>query len=684
MVSRPRLADVRIHWGVPTSYRGRLNRNPFDPGQTPFNSMSMHRPASSARRFFAGFFAVIAGLVAAPSGIVAADTPPPANPAIDALVDFYLPPDFDRAKLSPDGLHVAMIARSGELYGVAVFGLATGRTVIVPGIKDRHAIQLWWLTNRRLLVQVLKPRENDFSHIALNLDGSDVVEAWRIASDRLAVLDPRPGPPDEVLVSDYSGVWSHHLRTNKRTVLQAALPVRISRWLQDATGEVRAAYGAAGEKIFLHWRPPGSRAWQSRASTSGEPGVHALGFDRDPRYLWVADGTRGDRSFVSRLDTLDGSIAPAAGLPDAVPGVFVTEGERHLPFALDYSQHGNVPCAPLRAEDADAFTSLRETLPHYAFDFLGRVPDSSLWVLNLWHSRVPGTLVLFDWKSRQLSLVGQSHGARLPESRLAAGEHIRVASPRGTVLTGMLWCPAGAGRAPLVLVAPRALQVPPVRDLYYADVQALVAQGFAVAEINQRGRSGFGSNHQRAIIADPAGSLREDYGAAVEALRADPRIDGARVAFFGEDLGAAFVLATVAGPSAFTAAVAIGPPSEVTRDSLYGPNFLWSSAQTYDLAGGWSESERLAAALTPKKNLPALQVPLLLVFRPGPSDYHSAAERSAAALAPLAKRAATPTRIIAPRAWPRDFRSLQDQARDRAETIAEVGAFLREHLGAGK
>ncbi len=642
----------------------------------------MHWPAPSARRFLVGVLAVVTGLVAASSCRGAANTPAPADPAADALIDFYLPPDFDRAKLSPDGLHVAMIARSGDLYGVAVFGLATGRTVIVPGIKDRHAIQLWWLTNRRLLVQVRKARENDFSHIALNLDGSDLIEAWRIASDRLAVLDPRPGPPDEVLVSDYSGVWSHHLRTNKRTVLQTALPVRISRWFQDAAGEVRAAYGAAGDKIFLHWRPPGSRDWQSRASTIGEPGVHALGFDHDPRYLWVADGTRGDRHLVSRLDTLDGSIAPTGGLPDAVPGTFVTEGERHLPFALDYSQHGDVPCAPLRAEDADAFTSLRETLPHYAFDFLGRVPDSSLWVLNLWHSRVPGTLVLFDWKSRQLSLVGQSHGARLPESRLAAGEHIRVASPRGTELTGMLWRPAGTGRAPLVLVAPRALHVSPVRDLYYADVQALVAQGFAVAEINQRGRSGFGSNHQRAIIADPAGSLREDYGAAVEALRADPRIDGARVAFFGEDLGAAFVLATVAGPSVFTAAVAIDPPSEVTRDSLYGPNSLWSSAQTYALAGGWSESERIAEALTPKKSLPSLKVPVLIAFGSHDPSYVRSAERTAAQFAPLAQQAIVPAKIIPPRRWSQEFRSIHERARDRAELMAAVGAFLRDRLKA--
>jgi dipeptidyl aminopeptidase/acylaminoacyl peptidase len=658
-------------------------RNSFDLSRAPLNAVAMPRLAASGRGGRPSFILSIAWLFAGSTVLAAASAPRPTSisPAAEALVDFYLPPDYSQPKLAPDGLHVAMIARSGDLFGVAVFGLNTGRTVVLSGIKDRHAVNVWWLGNRRLLVQVRKARENDFSHIALNLDGSDLVEAWRIAGDRLTVLDPSPGPPDEVLVSDAAGVWSHHLRTNRRVAIQTALPVGVGRWYQDRAGEVRAAFGRFSGKEFFYWRAPGTRVWQSRASTMGEPGVYPLGFDRDPRYIWVEDGTQGDRPIIARLDTQDGAVMPAAGLPNAVAGRYTTEGEHKLPFALQYSHYGDVPSAPLHVEDREALASLNATLPNYEFSLLGRVPNSTLWVLNLQNSRVPGTLVLFDWKSRQLSLVGQSHGQRLPEASLAAGEHLRFKSGRGTELTGMLWRPPGNVRAPLVLLAPAALQTYPARDTYYADVQALVAQGFAVAEINQRGRVGFGRTHQLGIIADPAGSLREDYGAALDFLRADPQIEGARAALFGEEIGATFVLAAVAGTTVFAAAVAIDPPAEVTRDSLYGSGSYWSSMPTYSLAGGWSESERIAESLTPKKNLPAAKIPILIAFSPGPSSY-PAAEQSVARLAPFAQNATNHVRLIPPRRWPQDFRSTTDRARDRAETMAEVGAFLREQLRA--
>jgi dipeptidyl aminopeptidase/acylaminoacyl peptidase len=619
---------------------------------------------------------------------IAVEAAPPPRPLLEptpeALLEFYLPPDFRGAKLSPDGRRLAMVARSGDLFSVAVFDLSTGKTAILPGLKDSLAQQVWWLGEQRLLVEVIKPRGEGYTHVALNLDGSDSVEAWQISSDRLAVLDPRPGPVDEVLLADQTGVWAHNLRTKKRRVVQPALPMRVGRWYQDASGQVRAAMAAGGDNQYLYWRASGTAAWQSITTPYGDPGIFALGFDRDGRYLWVEDATRGDRAVIARFDTATGRMVETPGLPEAEATWVVTEGERELPLALTYAQVPDLPCAALSPADQAALARLQATLAGYEFDFIGRVPATTLWVLQIRRSRVPGTIVLFDWKTGQLSLVGQAHGTRLPEAQLASAERLRLPSSHGPALTGLLWRPAGTAKAPLVIAAPTALQHPPGRDTFYPDVQALVALGFAVAEIDHRGTRGFGRRHQDAIRTDPARTLREDYVDAVTALREDGRIDATRVAYLGDGLGATFVLATVAAPSPFTAAVAIDTPAEVTRDAIFGSPSPWVALRNFEQAGGWSESARLAAALSPKNTLSSLQVPALLVYRPSQIRRQGALAENAGILKPLLAQAAVPTRMLPPRSWPQDWRTATEVARDKAEVMAQIGVFLRENLGAPK
>lgn len=617
--------------------------------------------------------------------VVAATPPRPLlEPTPEALMDFYLPPDFRGAKLAPDGRHLAMVARSGDLFSVAIFDLSTGKTSILPGLKDSLVQKIWWLGDQRILVEVIKPRGEGYTHLALNLDGSDAIEAWQISSDRLAVLDPRPGPVDEVLLADRSGVWAHNLRTKKRRVVQPALPVPVGRWYQDASGQIRSAMAAVGDNLYIYWRASETAPWQSITTPYGDPGIFALGFDRDGRHLWVEDATRGDRAVIARFDTATGRMVDAPGLPAAEATWMVTEGERELPLALTYAHVPGIPCAALNSADQAGLARLQSTLAGYEFDFIGRVPATTLWVLQLRRSRVPGTIVLFDWKTGQISLVGQAHGARLPEAQLASAERLSLPSSRGPALTGVLWRPAGAAKAPLVIAAPTALERPPSRDTFYPDVQALVALGFAVAEIDHRGTRGFGRRHLEGIRADPARTLREDYVDAIKALRQDGRIDATRVAFLGDDLGAAFVLATVAAPSPFTAAVAIDPPAEVTRDSVFGSASPWVSLRNFDRAGGWSESARLAAALSPKNTVSSLQVPTLLVYRPSQISRQGALAESAGILKPLLAKAAAPTRLLPARSWQHDWRTATEVARDQAEVMARIGSFLRESLGTPK
>ena len=134
------------------------------------------------------------------------------------------------------------------------------------------------------------------------------------------------------------------------------------------------------------------------------------------------------------------------------------------------------------------------------------------------------------------------------------------------MIPALLYVPRGSSaqrRAPVIVSVHGGpeLQEQPYMTNYY---QFLLARGFAVLAPNVRGSTGYG----KAYVAADNGPLRwdamKDVAAAVEWIRRQDRLDGAKVACLGASYGGFITLAMLAHyPDLFAAGVDFYGPSDL-------------------------------------------------------------------------------------------------------------------------
>ena len=150
------------------------------------------------------------------------------------------------------------------------------------------------------------------------------------------------------------------------------------------------------------------------------------------------------------------------------------------------------------------------------------------------------------------------------------------------------------------------------RPMWFPVVQYLVASGFAVAQPNVRGSTGYGKRYEH--LDDGARRLDSvrDMTALQEELVRDPRVDGERIVLYGGSYGGYMVLAGLAfEPERWAAGIAV-----VAISSLV--TFL---RNTSDYRRAYREREYgslehdldFLTAVSPLTHVERMQAPLLLI-----------------------------------------------------------------------
>jgi uncharacterized protein len=190
---------------------------------------------------------------------------------------------------------------------------------------------------------------------------------------------------------------------------------------------------------------------------------------------------------------------------------------------------------------------------------------------------------LCAWPGRALA----DNGWQLPGEPATVEQELRFAN--GDVpLAGTLYLPAGGGRVPAVVVTHGAAM--PTRDyrLYTHLTQALPAMGIAVLVYDRRGSGGSGNGK----VAAGFELLADDAIAGQHALARHPRIDPARIGFWGLSQGGWLaVLAANRSPDA-AFAVSVSAPL-VTPDIQM--NYATANMLTLHGYGAQDVQQELAA-----------------------------------------------------------------------------------------
>jgi dipeptidyl aminopeptidase/acylaminoacyl peptidase len=333
--------------------------------------------------------------------------------------------------------------------------------------------------------------------------------------------------------------------------------------------------------------------WSRVAGDSRVALVHEREGTERPAVWDVATGERRDL----RID-LPGDVAVADWWPDGSALLLVQEHEgRNRLFRFDLAGDALLPLA--HPEGTVSGAAVR--------------PDGEVW-LRVASGATPPTVQTPEGSEVCAAEGGRAPGGRpyrswwfpagAPGNGQAAGGHQRV--------HGFVVEPPGPGPHPVLMLV-HGGPTWAYSDAFMPDVQAWVDHGVAVAMVNYRGSSGYGTAFRDALIGDPGFPEVADVVAGLDALVADGVADPQRAVLAGGSWGGYITLLGVGlHPDRWAAAVAAVPVADyVTAFADEAP-----SLQAFDrtLFGGTPEDVGdLYVERSPLTYVDAVRTPVLVI-----------------------------------------------------------------------
>lgn len=451
----------------------------------------------------------------------------------------------------------------------------------------------------------------------IDAGGDERQQFWLFADGEHRALTSTPG------VIHGFGAWS---RDGARFSLTAndRDPAHYDILLQDiAAGTRERLYEGRHEVTAGPFHADGARliAVEERATSDQRPFVlqldgvarplprtragrfSALRWDGDG-LLGLTDAHGGDQTWLCRIDPASGvadiefgpadreveawALAPTGGLLATI------ENDRGYGIVRVGPRGGDRPV--LAGFEAGVASDLAWSSDGRRLAFAWSTPERPA-TLYVWEDGVARAVwtPAVDLKTRPFELVAwESFDGLVIPGWLAMPEG---AAPE-TGWPAVVWVHGGpAGQA---------------RPGFRADMQALLAQGYAVLMPNVRGSSGYGRAWLEADDREKRLDSVHDLAAGREFLAARPDIDGGRIAIMGQSYGGYMVNAAVTEyPEHWCAAVNFyGIADFVTLLEATGP---WRRAHRSEEYGDTLRHRALFDRISPIRHVDRIRVPMLLL-----------------------------------------------------------------------
>lgn len=443
----------------------------------------------------------------------------------------------------------------------------------------------------------------------------------------------------------------------------------------------------AGDRLcWVTWDLPdmpwdSTRLWSARVSPSGEVTAPALVAGgpaesvTQPR--WSPGGVLhyvSDRSgWWNLYDEAGTALCPMEaefGRPDWVFGTstygFTPGGDLVAVWESDgYERLG-------RLEDGRA---LETPTPFTLFAAVAVSGDAVIAVAaSPWE---PSAVVRID-RNGGVDLIRRSQEPFLDQGSVSVPRHVRFPTGKGEYAHANVYLPANPAfsapareRPPLVVMI-HGGPTSAARPVFDRGVQYWTTRGFAVADVNYRGSSGYGRAYRDRLAGSWGVTDVEDCAAAVAWLDSEGLVDGARAVIRGGSAGGFTTLAALAFTDSFAAGASLYGVADL--ELLARDTHKFESRYLDRLVGPWPEAEAEYRSRSPIHNLDRFTRPLIL-FQ-GAEDAVVPAEQSKLMYDALIERG-VPVEYVEFEAEQHGFR--------RAETIVAVATleldFYRRVLG---
>jgi dipeptidyl aminopeptidase/acylaminoacyl peptidase len=506
----------------------------------------------------------------------------------------------------PDGDTLLYLEKAGDGAAVKRIALSSGRTDMLALARQDGTVAGGWnarVPGKPFTALGFAPSPSGALAVWAT-EGSDAAERAARKDDhhvfgqhdpvRLYVIDQQAPPREIALADDISSVtWSK----DGSSLLVVTTPpsddlgARNHVWLIERAAAPRELRGLAEDVQSLSWLPDGRVAYVARCSDDAPTVCHDL-------FVQALDGspprnlTRG----------MNGSLLNGVDNYARVGPIVTRSGDILVTIARRFGQQ----VALIRPADGRA--SWIGTAPSVV-KAVSTNADRNGFALLAAERGGMATVRLADPQLR--------HHARVAVPELQPADWRRLRGQRlewnsdGNIIDGMLYLPEGAApgrRAPLIVHA-HGGPAGRFEDSDYPLVRLLLAEGWAVLQVNPRGSFGYGTKFLAALRDDLGGGDYRDIMTGLDTALATAPVDKDRLAIIGFSYGGTMAGFALGRSDRFKAVIAASPV--IDQISEYGTE----SSSWYDRWYFGQPWRRLEAAWrqSPLAGVATARTPVLLL-----------------------------------------------------------------------
>lgn len=502
-----------------------------------------------------------------------------------ALIDRELifgNPEYAGAQISPDGKYISFIKPLSGTMNIWVKGVDEPFDAARPMTNDqsRPVRSYFWSRDGKFILFVQdKGGDENFNVYAINpvdkpAEGSPVPSARNITDAKgiRAMIQAVPdSDPDAIYVgiNDRDKAWHDlykvKISTGERTLINENRD-RYQGMIFDNTDKMRLAVRSAqnGDTEILNIGADG-KATKIYDCTSFET-CGPIRFHKDNKRVYMQTN-KGNSDLVELvlIDAETGAVTKVesdplgkvdfggASFSDVTDELVATayEEDRERLYFKD-------------KEFEKAYNDIKKRLGDRDVNFQSSTKDESKWIVTTNSDVDPGTVWLYDRKSKNLKTLYQVR-EKLDRAALNPMKPVRYKSSDGLEIPAYLTIPKGSSGKNL----PTVLYIhggPWGRDYwgYHSYAQFLANRGYAVLQPNFRASTGYGKKFLNAGNNEWGQKMQDDITWGKKYLVEQGVADPKRVAIMGGSYGGYAALAGVAfTPDEYAASVAIVPPSNL-------------------------------------------------------------------------------------------------------------------------
>lgn len=567
--------------------------------------------------------------------------------------DFFAPPDFISAKISPNGKYIAMVVNDDTKRLVMIYDIAKSKIITKFGDHIIRPYQVSWANDERILVKLLVPyatdrvrrdakRNDDFDIndyymfgrvVSTDIKGKEFVALMNdersAQTNRNLARIPHYLPNDDnhVLMTSFRKGRLTQYKVNVYTG-ESEFVIKGGRftiaYINDEDGKVLYRYDYKRiAKTLEIYEYQGDNNWDlideiffdEEDETKNKVDMRDLVGVKDKKLVYRK---MNEETGFHELITIDkGKKSTLVSIKDTdIVGV-ITRGVNNE--VMGYTTLKDTYRSQFfKSETQQKYDGAAKYFKDENFRFVNLTDDHSKAIILSWSMNNPATYFTYDLSNDEITQLYYPY-SKLPAAKLASGVKVQYLARDKTLINSYVLLPPNyKGEQPIPLVVlPHG--GPQSRDsMSYDDfAQFIATRGYLVIKPNFRGSSGYGKEFEEAGYKQWGGKMQEDLEDAVAFLIDEGLVDKSRICIVGASYGGyAALMGTVKTPDLYRCAVSINGVTHLPEQVEYDLDKLKSDKlKTYikQSIGDLETDMNMLIAKSPALHAEKIKASILLI-----------------------------------------------------------------------